>query len=75
MERVRGIEPLSAPWQGAVLPLYDTREMKRVKSHHSSINCERNEKNEHMVAKKEILASPMKREYSTKDLPAGLVQW
>lgn len=26
MERVRGIEPLSAPWQGAVLPLYDTRE-------------------------------------------------
>lgn len=25
LERVRGIEPLSAPWQGAVLPLYDTR--------------------------------------------------
>ena len=25
LERVTGIEPVSAPWQGAVLPLYDTR--------------------------------------------------
>ncbi len=30
MERVRGIEPLSAPWQGAVLPLYDTRGEKEL---------------------------------------------
>src|SRR3989344_6334336 len=28
MERVTGIEPVSAPWQGAVLPLYDTRVRK-----------------------------------------------
>jgi hypothetical protein len=25
MERVRGIEPLSTPWQGVIMPLYDTR--------------------------------------------------
>lgn len=28
-ERVRGIEPLSPPWQGGVLPLYDTRSNDR----------------------------------------------
>ena len=25
VERLRGIEPLSIPWQGIVLPLYDSR--------------------------------------------------
>ena len=25
LERVRGIEPLPPPWEGGVLPLYDTR--------------------------------------------------
>jgi hypothetical protein len=26
MERVRGIEPLSIPWEGIILPMYYTRE-------------------------------------------------
>ena len=25
MERVTGIEPVSRPWQGRIIPLYDTR--------------------------------------------------
>jgi hypothetical protein len=25
MERVTGIEPVSLPWQGSIIPLYDTR--------------------------------------------------
>ncbi|GEM_PF-7005850 len=25
MERVTGIEPVASPWQGDILPLYDTR--------------------------------------------------
>jgi hypothetical protein len=27
MERVTGLEPVSHPWQGRVIPLYDTRRL------------------------------------------------
>ena len=26
-ERVRGVEPLSGPWQGPIIPVYDTRNL------------------------------------------------
>lgn len=39
IERVRGVEPLSRPWQGRVIPIYNTRKLlemiiakKRLKS-------------------------------------------
>ena len=28
VERVTGIEPVSLPWQGSIIPLYDTRTME-----------------------------------------------
>ncbi len=28
-ERVRGVEPLSGPWQGPIIPVYDTRNYER----------------------------------------------
>jgi hypothetical protein len=30
LERVTGIEPVSLPWQGSIIPLYDTRKKCKI---------------------------------------------